>query len=408
MAEKNNYTVIRNDAVPSSQVSIREGHNDRRSESPLNADIISERKDMNVYFHQNFTPDGEVETYHQTIERLLVEKKIIKHNFKPKSALVDEFILDVNSEYFEENGGYEFAKKFYEEAYRYAIKEAGSADYIVSAVLHADERHKELSERYERDVYHYHLHVVYVPVVQKELKYTKRAGAELAGKVKEVIPQINHTDKWPRKKAGGKFINEYTFLQDRYFEHMTAAGFPNLQRGERGSKAEHLTVEEYKYQQEKKRVAELEKQAVKKQAEVNKLDTQIAVKEKAKATLAEVDAMGHTLPLVPGVHLKEDEAKRLKALARKGVGIDKRAEEYQKKITALEKNIRNLNDDITTLQQSVRSIALDRDTWKKNYERLWAEVKDFIGVIRSAPQKLFALIAEHLPTQKKHNREDVR
>ena len=162
-------------------------------------------------------------------------------------------------------------------------------------------------------------------------------------------------------------------------------------------------AEEYKYQQEKKRVAELEKQA-----EVNKLDTQIAVKEKAKATLAEVDAMGHTLPLVPGVHFTDADAKKLKSLAKKGVGIDKRAEEYQKKIAGLEKNIRNLNDDITTLQQSVRSIALDRDTWKKNYERLWAEVKDFIGVIRSAPQKLFSLIAENLPTQKKHNREDVR
>jgi hypothetical protein len=108
----------------------------------------------------------------------------------------------VNSDYFEQNGGYEFAKKFYEDAYQFAVKEAGSEDYIVSAILHADERNKELSERYGHDVYHYHLHVVYVPVVQKEIRYTKRAGQELAGKVKETIPQINHTDKWPRKKTG--------------------------------------------------------------------------------------------------------------------------------------------------------------------------------------------------------------
>jgi hypothetical protein len=164
MAEKNNFTVVRNDSCPSSQVSIREGHNERRSKTPLNADIVSERTEMNIHLHQNFTPDGTPETYQQTIERLLAERKIVKHNFKPKSAIVDEFILDVNSEYFEENGSYEFAKKFYEEAYRYAIKEAGSEDYIVSAILHADERHKELSERYGHDVYHYHLHVVYIPV----------------------------------------------------------------------------------------------------------------------------------------------------------------------------------------------------------------------------------------------------
>ena len=160
MAEKN-YTVIRNDACPSSQVSIREGHNERRSKTPLNADIVPERTELNIKFHQNYKPDGTPESYHDTINRLLEERKIVKHNFKPKSAIVDEFILDVNSEYFEENGGYEFAKKFYEEAYRYAIKEAGSEDYIVSAILHADERHKELSERYGHDVYHYHLHVVY-------------------------------------------------------------------------------------------------------------------------------------------------------------------------------------------------------------------------------------------------------
>jgi hypothetical protein len=177
--------VIRNQAVPSTQVSIREGHNDRRSMTPLNADIVQERHEMNVYYHENLTPDGTQETYQQTINRLLAEEKIVKHNFKPKSAIIDEFILDVNSEYFEENGGYDFAVRFYEEAYKYTIEEVGSEDYIVSAVLHADERHKELSERYGRDIYHYHLHVVYVPVVQKEIKWTKRAGSELAGKVKK-------------------------------------------------------------------------------------------------------------------------------------------------------------------------------------------------------------------------------
>ena len=43
-----------------------------------------------------------------------------------------------------------------------------------------------------------------------------------------------------------------------------------------------------------------------------------------------MDAMGHPLPLVPGVHLSDNEAKRLKALTRKGVGIDERADEYNR------------------------------------------------------------------------------
>ncbi len=131
---RTNYTVIRNEAYKSAQVAVRQTHNDRRSDMPMNADILPERQHLNYYFRQNFTPDGEVESYQQTIDRLLAEKKIVKHNFKSnKSVLVDEFILDVNSDYFEQNGGYEFAKRFYEEAYRYAVKEAGSEDYIVSA-----------------------------------------------------------------------------------------------------------------------------------------------------------------------------------------------------------------------------------------------------------------------------------
>ena len=47
-------------------------------------------------------------------------------------------IIDVNTEYFESQGGYEFAKKFYEQAFHFAEKEMGSK-YILSAVMHADE-----------------------------------------------------------------------------------------------------------------------------------------------------------------------------------------------------------------------------------------------------------------------------
>jgi uncharacterized coiled-coil DUF342 family protein len=309
-------------------------------------------------------------------------------------------------------------------AYRLAVKEIGREDYIISAVLHADERNKALSEQLGRDVFHYHLHVVYVPVVQKELYFKKNnKNPELAGKLKEVIPQISQANKWPRRvpvERDGKFytVNSYSLLQDRYFEHMKAAGFEGFERGEKGSKTEHLEVLEYKIKmdteraataaaladEKEKELAALEKKAEKKAERVQKLDEQITVKEKAKATLAEVDKMGHSLPLVPGVHFTDDEAKRLKALAKKGVGIDKRAEEYQKKITALDGEIRDLNGQVKQWQQNYQSVVRDRDTWKANYERLWGEVKDFIKAIRSMPNRLLQFIAEH-KADKTHNRE---
>ncbi|MDR1669231.1 MAG: hypothetical protein LBR76_04665, partial [Oscillospiraceae bacterium] len=107
-----------------------------------------------------------------------------------------------------------------------------------------------------------------------------------------------------------------------------------------------------------------------------------------------------------GVHLTDEEAKRLKALAKKGVGVDKRAEALRKEIAARDEHIRALDGEINTLNQSVRSIARERDTWKANYERLWAEVREFIGAIRRIPERLRAFIAEHLPGTKKHERDE--
>ncbi len=55
-----------------------------------------------------------------------------------------------------------------------AVAEVGDEKYILSATMHADERNKALSEQLGKDVYHYHLHVVYIPVVQKEILYSKQ------------------------------------------------------------------------------------------------------------------------------------------------------------------------------------------------------------------------------------------
>ena len=60
--------------------------------------------------------------------------------------------------------------------------------------MHADERNSKLSDALGRDIYHYHLHVVYVPVVEKKLYFKKNnKDPALAGKLKEVIPQITQS-----------------------------------------------------------------------------------------------------------------------------------------------------------------------------------------------------------------------
>jgi len=185
-------SVVRNQAYTKSGFSIRERHNERLNETYYNSDIQPDRQHLNVYFKK---PEG---SYAETFEQMLADGRInVKGLKKDGSAKVfDELVFDVNTEYFDRNGGYEYAKSFFEEAYRLAVQEVGGEEYILSAVMHADERNKALSEGTGSDVYHYHLHVIYIPVVDKEVLWTKRCkDPELVGKVKEVIKQVSHSKK---------------------------------------------------------------------------------------------------------------------------------------------------------------------------------------------------------------------
>lgn len=61
--------------------------------------------------------------------------------------------------------------------------------------MHADELNIAMTEKYGKPVYHYHLHIMALPVVDKEVRWSKRCkDPALVGTVKEVIhlsfPQI--------------------------------------------------------------------------------------------------------------------------------------------------------------------------------------------------------------------------
>ena len=418
---KVNSTVVRNAGYDKGGFSIRERHNERKNESYHNGDICKERTELNINFLRRLHVDGTPFTYQQSYEKMLAEGTIVERGLKPDAKVFAELVFDVNTDYFEHNGGYDFAVDFYEEAFNLAIKEIGGTEYILSATFHADERNKEVSERLGYDVYHYHLHVVYVPVVQKEILWSKRTkDKSLVGKVKEVIPQVSHSKKWPIRvpvERDGKTynINSYSLLQDRYHEHMRAAGY-DVERGERGSTREHLTVEEYKYQQEKKRVEEaaaladakekeaaaLEEQARKTKARVANLNEQITVKEKAKATIKEVDAMGKPQTIGNGFIVTVDELKKLKTLAKKSVNADKKLAEHiadsKKKTAALEKQISELNDDL-------RDAKIEVNHWHREYTDLWNEVKDFISAIRKFPARLREFVSELLRPEREAARQ---
>ena len=189
-------------------------------------------------------------------EQLKADGIISTRGLKDDAKTYGELIFDVNSAYFYNHGGYEFAKQFFADAYKAAVEIVGGEQYILSAVMHADERNRAMSEALGEDVFHYHLHVVYIPVVEKQILWSKRCKDKaLVGTVKETIMQISSSRKWISKPTldedGNPVLNSkgkpilrksYSVLQDDYFNAMRAAGYTDVERGERGSTEEHLTV----------------------------------------------------------------------------------------------------------------------------------------------------------------------
>ena len=169
-------------------------HNEREKDRYSNVDIVLERTPLNVHFK---APTND---YVKMFEQMEQDGVISTRGLKPDAVKYGELVFDVNSAYFYNHGGYEFAKQFYADAYRAAVEIVGGEQYILSAVMHADERNRAMSEALGEDVYHYHLHVVYIPVVEKQILWSKRCKDEaLRGTVKEVITQVSRSKKWESK-----------------------------------------------------------------------------------------------------------------------------------------------------------------------------------------------------------------
>lgn len=191
------------------------------------------------------------------------EKIISTKGLKSDAIIIDEMLFDVNTTHFEENGGYEFAKDFYKKVYDYAVDEVGGEQYILSAVMHADEKNQAVSEKLGKDIFHYHLHIIYVPTVQKEVKWTKRCkDKSLVGTTKEIITQVSHSKKWASHKkihenGATEFVKSYSLFQDRFHDYLQKCGYKDIKRGEKGSLDENLTTQNYKNQKDIERNSEI-------------------------------------------------------------------------------------------------------------------------------------------------------
>ena len=413
-----NYAVARVQQYTKASIGKSERHIERKNQNYENMNVDLSQTPRNIHFQSC----GDL-TYNATLDKMIEEGAVSLRGLKPDAKLFDEMIFDVNTAYFEEHGGYDYACRFYEEVFRFAQKEYGPEN-ILSAVMHADELNSALTEKLGYPVYHYHLHVVALPVVEKEVRYSKRCKEpELVGKVKEVIHQISHSKKWASQKVtdeNGKshIIKSYSLLQDRFFEHMRDAGFEDFERGERGSTAQHLSVTEFKVKQEQQRLADitdeklaaidaldrLAEEEIQKQEALTKLEQQAKKAEKKLDTVVPVVQDAETFArnnisyfedLIPEAGALES------AKSYREHKIMPLVQKLKEKFLGLYRTILDLKKRLESLQKKLSKAERERDHYKSKFEQeqektalLQEDAADLSRVKRAlGPDKINSVIA---------------
>ena len=394
-------TFARNQDLPTlDDVAKVQEHNEREKDSYSNQDIDTTQTHRNVHFKKP------TDSYAAMFDQMIADGVISTRGLKADAVKYGELLFDVNSAYFHNHGGYEYAKQFYADAYKAAVEIVGGEQYILSAVMHADERNRAMSEALGEDVYHYHLHVVYIPVVEKQILWSKRCKDEfLRGTVKETITQVSRSKKWeskpvldengnPMLNAKGKKIlkSSYSVLQDDFFNFMRNAGYTDVERGECGSTEEHLTVTQFKVQAEQQRLeavtgqvaqaeqsladakAATEKQ--KKKLEALKKETQAA--KSVAMTAHEIESMGKKNPITGNVTMTADECRTLKDYAVSSFAEKSEKLKYKQKFEQADKNAKIWKDRFEKLN--------------KDYEELKQKAQPFLDAIEIASEKVWAFI----------------
>ena len=399
-------TVARNQDLetPADVAKVQE-HNEHEKDSYSNQDIVPERTSMNIHFK------APTDDYVKIFEQMEQDGVISTRGLKPDAVKYGELIFDVNSAYFYNHGGYEFAKQFYADAYKAAVEIVGGEQYILSAVMHADERNRAMSEALGEDVYHYHLHVVYIPVVEKQILWSKRCKDEaLRGTVKETITQVSRSKKWdskpvldengnPMLNAKGKKIlkSSYSVLQDDFFNFMRNAGYTDVERGERGSTEEHLTVTQFKVQAEQQRLEAVTGQVA--QAEQSLEETKAATakqKKKLEAlqketktaktvalTVQDIEAMGKKATFGNNVVLTPDECDTLKHYAVNGIIAKADNQKLKEKLASAEKTVSIWKQRYDTLLEKYQELKKKAQPYLDALEVASERVRAFLDVVLS-------------------------
>ena len=203
--------------------------------------------------------------------------------------------------------------------------------------------------------------------------------------------QVSRSKKWASKplldesgkpvlQKNGKPIlkKSYSVLQDNFFNFMRAAGYTDIERGERGSTEEHLTVTQFKVQREQERLDSLTAQIDQKEQHLTQTNKTLSKTEKElaavqkKATLTK-EALIHARDLdyigkrtfLGNYSLTEEEFSKLKKQADHGYMMDVEN--------------RRLKEELSTAKKEAIH-------WSNKYHDLWYDVKPYLDALHRAPE----------------------
>lgn len=155
---------------------------------------------------------------------------------------------------------------------------------------------------------------------------------------------------------------------------MRAAGYDDVERGERGSSEEHLTVTQFKVAKEQEHLRFLDGLIERKTNALHKIEQKTKTQKALAASFADIENMGKK-NLLGKIELSQQEITQLKQLA---------------------KNDLLAESTIKDLQIDLQSTKRDSDIWKKRYKELQKQTKDFVKAQRQSPELVQELLNDLL------------
>ncbi len=340
------YAIIRNVKYKLKDVGNISRHNERQNKQYGNPNVDAQKSKDN--FHIKAPTEH---SYQKEFERIRESEHLlgnIRSTGKKQSNAVCEFIITSDSAFFE-GMSKEHLHKFFEDCYDYVKQKCGEP-YVLSAVVHMDEKTP-------------HMHVAYIPVVD---------GKDRKG---NPCKRINCSAFW-------KGFNSYGQLQDAFYRHITSRGY-QLERGEVGSLAEHLTVTALKRKTLEKEILDMEKQLACAKDRFVALESKVKNMEGAVLSRKRLDNIHPEqgmLGTVKGVTLDDVQNlkktaveyyllnERMKDLSVKYVNLKSKVPTETEKLETAKKlsTIQQLESDKVRLEALLHTYGIDADGHKRS------------------------------------------